>query len=117
MFSEDELRGAGRWQVEMFESVWLQNTGDDNYVVKQLPPEAQISPIYGFCVDDFNNDGYQDILEGGNFYKNQLSIGKFDAATASKKPTVTTPILIKSVEARFFFFKAPRSAVCCADRS
>jgi hypothetical protein len=31
-------------------------------------------------VDDFNNDGYQDILEGGNFYKNQLSIGKLDAS-------------------------------------
>jgi len=80
IFSEDELRGAGRWQVEMFESVWLQNTGDDNYVVKQLPLEAQASPIYAFCVDDFNNDGYQDILEGGNFYKNQLSIGKLDAS-------------------------------------
>jgi hypothetical protein len=38
IFSEDELRGAGRWQVEMFESVWLQNTGDDNYSRKTAAP-------------------------------------------------------------------------------
>jgi hypothetical protein len=80
MFNRDELLGAGRWQVQTFESIWLENLGDSNYIVKSLPMEAQVSPIYSFCVDDFDGDGFPDVLAVGNFFKNQLNIGKFDAS-------------------------------------
>ncbi len=80
MFNKEELTGAGRWQVETFESIWLENRGDSSYIVKSLPKEVQVSPIYRFCVNDFDGDGHQDILAVGNFSKNQLDIGKFDAS-------------------------------------
>ena len=80
MFTPDELTGAGRWQVQTFESLWLENSGDSNYLVRSFPKDLQFSPIYGFCVDDFDGDGHPDILAVGNFYQNQLSIGKFDAS-------------------------------------
>ena len=45
-----------------------------------LPLEAQFSPIYGIAVDDFNQDGHQDILLGGNFYRAKPEIGIYDAS-------------------------------------
>jgi hypothetical protein len=39
-----------------------------------------VSPIFGFVVDDFDDDGIKDILALGNFYDNQPSIGKWDAS-------------------------------------
>lgn len=80
MFGKDELIGVGRWQVQSFESAWIENQGDSNYIFRALPKGLQDSPIYGFCVDDFDGDGHQDVLAVGNFYKNQLDIGKFDAS-------------------------------------
>lgn len=80
MFNKNEMTGAGRWQVQTFESIWLENRGEGNYAIRSLPNEVQVSPIYGFCVDDFDDDGHPDVLAVGNFYKNQLTIGKFDAS-------------------------------------
>jgi hypothetical protein len=51
--------------------------------MKNLPFMSQVSPIFGFVVDDFDdfdNDGIKDILALENFYDNQPSIGKWDAS-------------------------------------
>ncbi len=80
MFDKDELAGTGRWQVETFASVLIENRGDSGLIVRELPAAAQVSPIYAFLVDDFDGDGRVDIMAAGNFYRNQLSIGKFDAS-------------------------------------
>ena len=39
-----------------------------------------MSPIYSFAIDDFNSDGVTDFIAGGNFYANQINIGKCDAS-------------------------------------
>ena len=39
-----------------------------------------MSPIYSFAIDDFNKDGISDLIAGGNFYSNQINIGKCDAS-------------------------------------
>ncbi len=80
VFDKDELHGAGRWQVQTFESLFLENMGGGNFSIQPLPGEVQIAPIYGFSVGDFDDDGHQDILAVGNFYGNQVSIGKLDAS-------------------------------------
>ena len=40
----------------------------------------QIAPIYGFATDDFDGNGTQDILAVGNFYGNQINMGRYDAS-------------------------------------
>ena len=40
------------------------------------------SPVlFGMVVDDFNNDGYMDILAQGNFYNTEIEITRHDAGT------------------------------------
>ena len=83
IFNRDDLHGAGRWQVQTFSSMILLNEGLSGFTPEPLPIEAQYSPIYGFAVADFNLDGHQDILSVGNFYGNQVALGKFDASYGS----------------------------------
>jgi len=63
----------------IFESVFLENK-IGQFVIEKLPNDLQMSPIYSFAIDDFNKDGISDFIAGGNFYSNQINIGKCDAS-------------------------------------
>ena len=56
------------------------NDGHGKFVLKPLPGEAQISPVYGIEVHDFDSDGKQDILLGGNLYSVRPEVGRYDAS-------------------------------------
>ena len=60
------------------------NNGDPEasggFNIERLPVEAQFSPIYSILTDEFNKDGYQDMLLGGNFYGVPLDQGRYDAS-------------------------------------
>jgi hypothetical protein len=49
-------------------------------VLKSLPEEAQLSPVYGIEVRDMDNDGKLDILLGGNLYNVRPEVGRYDAS-------------------------------------
>ena len=80
VFDKEELTGAGRLQVQTFKSVFLRNLGLGEFQIEPLPDEVQTAPVYGIKVNDFDKDGNLDVLMVGNFYRNQLSIGKQDAS-------------------------------------
>jgi len=42
--------------------------------------DAQLSPIYGILIDDFDQDGKQDVLLGGNFHRAKPEVGRYDAS-------------------------------------
>ena len=65
----------------VFKSVVLINDGTGKFTEKALPVEAQVSPIFGAVVDDFNEDGILDILTHGNFYNTDIEITRHDAST------------------------------------
>jgi hypothetical protein len=67
-----------RKKVETFNSVWIENKGG-TYAIHALPIEAQMFPIFSFLSDDFNHDGYSDILAVGNWYAVQPDFGRYDA--------------------------------------
>lgn len=56
------------------------NNGRGEFEIKPLPIEAQFSPIYGIEIIDFDADGIQDIILGGNFYKSKPEVGIYDAS-------------------------------------
>lgn len=59
-------------------SIYLENTGN-GLKIHQLPVEAQYSPVFAVCIQDFNHDGFNDVLLLGNNKYNRLRIGKLDA--------------------------------------
>jgi len=80
LFPKDELKGAGRLQAFTFASCYFENNNAGRFIAKELPWQLQLAPLYGFATGDFNGDGAMDILTGGNFYGNQVNIGKLDAS-------------------------------------
>jgi hypothetical protein len=47
--------------------------------MQTLPLEAQLAPVIGIEIDDFNGDSNMDILLGGNLYKVKPQVGRYDA--------------------------------------
>ena len=83
VFTKTMLKGALRKRIQMFSSVYLENNGNGDLELKSLPLEAQYSTINAILVDDFDGDGFKDVILGGNFYEMQPSIGRFDASFGS----------------------------------
>ncbi|WP_423147727.1 VCBS repeat-containing protein [Rubrolithibacter danxiaensis] len=80
IFTGEQLEGAIIREVNKFESVLIENKGNKKFVVHNLPKEAQVSKIFSFLTDDFNGDGFPDVLIGGNFYGVSTYQGRYDAS-------------------------------------
>jgi enediyne biosynthesis protein E4 len=78
IFSSDELRNAKHLQAVHFGTTLFENR-DGKFSPKELPVQAQFSPVYKIVVDDLNNDSFDDIILLGNNEYARLKIGKMDA--------------------------------------
>jgi hypothetical protein len=83
IFSENELEGAIKRKAEQFNTCVAINDGQGNFVLKPLPMQAQLSPVYGILATDLDGDGLTDILLGGNFFGVKPEIGRYDASYSS----------------------------------
>lgn len=79
---EEKVKDAVIYEIENFESILLINN-KGKLTAKPLPIEAQISPIKSSLVDDFNNDGFNDILIVGNHYGVEVETTRYDASYGS----------------------------------
>jgi hypothetical protein len=80
IFPREQLNAAQIRTAKEFATILLLNNRNENFSIRQLPVEAQFSPVYAILIDDFNQDGYQDILLGGNFYGVPPIEGRYDAS-------------------------------------
>jgi len=55
------------------------NKGNLKYDVQPLPWQAQLSPLKDAVIVNANNDSLPDILLVGNFYDNNIEMGRYDA--------------------------------------
>jgi hypothetical protein len=65
-------------ELRFLDSVVLWNEAGAKLRIESLPKLAQISPGYGVCVSDFDNDGFQDIMMATNFFSAQPETGYMD---------------------------------------
>jgi len=83
IFSPEQLSKAVKLDAYTMQSSVFINNKNGTFATKALPPEAQLSPMYGVAADDFDKDGNIDILMGGNFYQSKPETGIYDASYGS----------------------------------
>lgn len=83
IFSKDKLKEAGLHTANYFSNAVLINDGKLNFSIKALPAEAQFSSLRDAVVMDQNKAGLPDILLVGNFYNNNIQMGRYDADFAT----------------------------------
>ena len=76
----EEVRSRSlMYKTEILESSILWNE-KGSFIIEKLPIEAQVSPVFGIGVDDFDNDGNKDIWLGGNFYGLKPQMGRCNSS-------------------------------------
>jgi hypothetical protein len=80
VFNQEQLQSSSQLTAEEFKSCIFINDGKGNFTKQPLPLRAQISPVFGILIFDYDNDGKKDILLGGNFFGVKPELGRFDAS-------------------------------------
>jgi len=79
-FTKEEIANAHVVKSETFANSYLENLGSGKFKLSKLPRIAQIAPIYGTLVGDYNDDDNLDVLAVGNFYNGEVFSGRYDAS-------------------------------------
>ena len=80
VFTKEELKGALKLSATHLKTTYLENLGNGKFRIKELPIEAQMAPVLGILVEDFNGDLYPDILLVGNRRDSELLSGYLDGS-------------------------------------
>lgn len=78
LLGKQKLKTATLKEADFFESILLENDGQQHFKAIQLPATAQISPLKTAQLIDANKDTLMDIIVGGNFYGNNVQMGRYD---------------------------------------
>jgi hypothetical protein len=79
IFTKEKLIGADTLTANYFSNAVLINDGKLNFSIHPLPWQAQLSPYKTAVVVDANGDNLPDILIAGNYYENNIQMGRNDA--------------------------------------
>lgn len=78
-----KLKDALQFEARKFASCILLHKGNWNYDIRDLPNEAQLSPINDIIAHDFNKDGKTDLLIAGNLFGAEVETTRADAGTGT----------------------------------
>ena len=79
IFSREDLNKADVLTANYFSNAVLISHGNLKFEVKALPWEAQLSSYRDAVVVNANSDSLPDILLVGNYYENNIQMGRYDA--------------------------------------
>ncbi len=79
IFPSDILDQAQVLKVSRPASSYLENLGNNQFILSDLPEAAQLSPVYSIASDDYNRDGNKDLILAGNFYGARQKFGRMDS--------------------------------------
>jgi len=79
LFPIEKLSDADTLTADYFANAIFINDGHGNFTAAALPWQAQLSPYRDAAVADVNSDGLPDILLFGNYYENNIQMGRYDA--------------------------------------
>ncbi|NER14641.1 CRTAC1 family protein [Leptobacterium flavescens] len=79
LFPEEVFNNSIMKKVSISESVIAINEGGGKFTIKKLPPRVQLSCVCGISCSDVNNDGYVDLIMGGNNFEFKPQYSRLDA--------------------------------------
>lgn len=79
VFGSDKIKEADKLTANYFSNALLVNNGNMQFDVKPFPFAAQLSCYRDAVVVNANNDNLPDIFIAGNFYDNNVELGRNDA--------------------------------------
>jgi len=81
VYGEEKLKNSLHYSADTFASVYIENLGNGQFTISNLPNLAQLSNINDMHVSDFNGDGWLDVLAVGNLYVSEIETPRNDAGT------------------------------------
>jgi enediyne biosynthesis protein E4 len=79
IFTKEKLQKAKKYEANYFDNAILVNQGNGTFETVSLPDMAQITPYKTAQIIDANHDNLPDVLMYGNFYGNNVQLGRYDA--------------------------------------
>lgn len=79
IFTAEKLKSANALTADYFSNSVLMNDGNINFKTLPLPWLAQHTPYKDAVVVNANNDNLPDVLVFGNFYDNNIQMGRNDS--------------------------------------
>jgi hypothetical protein len=95
IFGLDALKSATQLSATNFSSYFYKNNGDGSFQAIALPMELQISTLNAI---EFIYDSSRTLLAAGNFYENNIEMGKYDAQYGTVFNIADSSIDIKKVK-------------------
>jgi len=80
IFTPEELANTSILETNQLKTVLLINLGGFQFESIDLPAEVQLSPVYAINTHDFDGDGDEDILLGGNLFYVLPEMGIYDGS-------------------------------------
>ena len=80
IFTEDQLSSSIEKHIKETRSLILLSNGSLSYSKYPLPAEVQYSSVHAIKIKDLNNDGFKDLILGGNQFLVKPQYGAFDAS-------------------------------------
>ncbi|MFK5972119.1 MAG: VCBS repeat-containing protein [Flavobacteriaceae bacterium] len=80
VLSKQEQSSSYIVKAFQFNSAYLQNNGSGQFELTALPKTAQIAPVFGILIKDFDKDGNLDVLLSGNDHGTEVGTGRYDAS-------------------------------------
>ena len=79
LFSSNKLKSSTILTANWLYNTIFVNDGKLNFKAVPMPVQAQFTPYRTATIIDANNDNLPDILLGGNYYDNNIQMGRYDA--------------------------------------
>ncbi len=79
VFTPEQLKDAVHLKANILTTTYLERDSDGKFHIKNLPGEAQFSPVFTITPIDYNKDGNEDLLLCGNINHARLRFGNCDA--------------------------------------
>jgi len=80
VYGQENIEKAYHQQAVKFASVFVENLGQGQFKISELPIAAQFSSVNGIIIEDLNSDGSLDILLGGNMFHSEVETARNDAS-------------------------------------